>query len=70
MRSTTPTPVAPPFMSERDAARYIAMSVHFLRQARVRGRGPAYARLGSSIRYRLSDLESWLSQRMVRTREA
>ncbi len=57
------------FLTERDAARYVCMSVHFLRQARVKGYGPSYARLGRSIRYRLSDLESWLSQRIVRTRE-
>jgi hypothetical protein len=46
------------------------MSVFYLRQARVRGRGPVYLRFGRSIRYKLADLETWLSQHVVRTREA
>jgi predicted DNA-binding transcriptional regulator AlpA len=45
------------------------MSVAFLRQARVRARGPAYFRIGRSVRYRLSDLDAWLSERRVTTRD-
>ena len=57
---------ASPFLSEADAARYINMSIFFLRQARVQGRGPAFLRFGRAIRYRLSDLEAWLAGRTVR----
>ena len=56
-------------LRERDAARYIGMSVAFLRQARMRARGPAYFRIGRSIRYRVSDLDVWLSARRVTTRD-
>jgi hypothetical protein len=60
---------APPLLQETDAAGYIGMSVAFLRQARVRARGPAYFRIGRSVRYRLSDLDAWLSERRVTTRD-
>ena len=53
-------------INEKDAAAFLAMSVHYLRQARVKGRGPAYARFGRSIRYRPADLDAWLSTHMVR----
>jgi hypothetical protein len=56
-------------LHETDAARYIGMSVAFLRQARIRARGPAYFRIGRSVRYRLSDLDTWLSLRRVTTRD-
>ena len=62
------TRVLPPsLLTERDAARFLCMSVHFLRQARVQGRGPEYVRLGRSIRYTLGALQTFLLQRTVRT---
>jgi hypothetical protein len=56
-------------LHEADAARYVGISVAFLRQARVRAKGPAYFRIGRSVRYRVSDLEAWLSDRRVTTRD-
>jgi excisionase family DNA binding protein len=37
-----------------------------LRQWRRRGTGPAYLKLGRSIRYRLADLEAWERSCLVR----
>jgi len=31
----------------------------------MRGRGPAYIRIGRSIRYRIADLDRWLEQHKV-----
>lgn len=56
-------------LHETEAARHIGMSVAFLRQARVRAKGPAYFRIGRSVRYRVSDLDAWLSLRRVTTRD-
>jgi hypothetical protein len=56
-------------LREADALNYIGMSVAFLRQARVRAKGPAYFRIGRSVRYRPSDLDAWLSVRRVTTRD-
>lgn len=66
--NTGPVQVPASLLSERDAARYIGMSVHFLQQARVRGRGPAFMRIGRSVRYSWEDLQEWLDSQRVRTR--
>lgn len=36
---------------ERDAARFVGYSIAFLRMARQKNRGPAFIRIGRSIRY-------------------
>jgi predicted DNA-binding transcriptional regulator AlpA len=54
-------------LQERAAASYIGMSRAFLRAAR-NGRGtpgPVYLQIGRAIRYRISDLDQWLGQRVV-----
>ena len=58
-------------MTEADAAQYIGMSPAFLRMDRLRGHvggrtpGPPYLKLGRSVRYQRSDLDSWLDTRRV-----
>lgn len=55
------------FLNEEDAARHIGMSVSFLRMARCRGvlgnrtTPPPYHKIGSAIRYDLTDLDAWLA---------
>ncbi|PIU25965.1 MAG: DNA-binding protein [Candidatus Aquicultor secundus] len=55
-------------VNEKDAAKYIGMSVSFLRQARCDGPtanrtpGPVFLRLGRAIRYRTEDLDKWLEE--------
>ena len=55
-------------VNDHEAARIIAMSVHFLRQARYREPtgdrtpGPAYYKIGRSIRYNVEDLDTWLTE--------
>ena len=56
-------------LTEREAALYIGMSVAFLQQERMRRRGPVYLRIGRSVRYDTSDLDSWCVDRRV-THEA
>ena len=58
-------------VSEKEAARYIGMSVHFLRKSRMEGRrknrtpGPPFIKIGKSIRYSLRDLDAWLLEHRV-----
>lgn len=58
-------------LQERDAARYIGMSVPFLRQSRMHGArlkrtpGPPYIRVGRAIRYLRTDLDAWLESHRV-----
>ncbi len=60
---------APAVMDEKDAAYYIGMSPGFLRRCRMEGKsksgtkGPVYVRVpgGRTIRYRIEDLDAWLT---------
>lgn len=55
-------------VNEKEAAKYIGMSVSFLRQARCDGStanrtlGPPFIRIGRAIRYSISDLNAWLEK--------
>jgi predicted DNA-binding transcriptional regulator AlpA len=52
-------------LNEKQAACYIGMSVHTLRQWRFRGVGPVYVKMGSSVRYLRGTLDSFLESRTV-----
>ena len=58
-------------LTEKDAARYIGMSRSFLSADRINGyrdgrtKGPAFMKLGRSVRYRRDDLDRWLMQNRV-----
>lgn len=55
-------------VDEHVAARYIAKSVSWMRQARCKSKtaaiagGPPFFKLGRNCRYRISDLDAWLEQ--------
>lgn len=66
MQPTTPAQT----IAEPDASRYVGLSVAYLRQARRLGRGPAYLRIGRTIRYCIADLDQWLAAHRVQTRES
>lgn len=62
----TSVPLPASTLSERDAAAYIAMTIYFLRRARYSGQGPAYVKMGRrSVRYRVADLEAWLTRNRI-----
>ena len=65
-RHTQPAATIP----EPAAARYVAMSRAYLRQARAQGRGPAYLQIGRAVRYRIEDLDAFLNARRVETRDS
>ena len=50
-------------MTPREVSEAFGISEHTLAKWRVAGAGPIYIRVGSCIRYRLSDLEEWLQSR-------
>ena len=47
------------FLRERDLALRWHKSIRSLQRWRMEGSGPAYVRLGGSIRYRLSDVRAY-----------
>ena len=50
-------------LSEGQLAELLTVSVAALRRWRLQKRGPKYIKLGTLVRYRLSDIELWLATR-------
>ena len=47
-------------LDQKGAARLLRLSVRTLERHRIAGTGPKFCRLGRLIRYRESDLRSWI----------
>lgn len=47
------------FMTEKEAATFLGLSVRTLQGLRYRGGGPIFYKFGRSVRYLRSDLTSW-----------
>ena len=55
-------------LSPRDVAAITGLSVETLAQWRSQGRGPLFVKISRNfVRYRKSDLDGWLAERIVRT---
>lgn len=52
-------------LNEEETSRYVAMSRPWLRLQRMKGTGPAYIRIGRTIRYDVHDLDAWLNEHRV-----
>ena len=48
------------FLTEKDVAEQIKVSLASLRRWRLLQRGPRFVKVGSLVRYRPEDLEQWL----------
>lgn len=59
-RASSPTDGA--LLTEKQAAAYLHLHPKCLGIWRMRGKGPAFYKLGRSVRYRKGDLEKWLEQ--------
>ena len=65
----TPTPMEPPvpttpgLLNEHQVAEYLNMSLGSLRRWRLFRTGPKYLKIGSAVRYRREDLDTWLNSR-------
>lgn len=57
----------PETMTEAQAATYVCLSQETLRRWRAEGRGPAYQKLGRSVRYLRSELDAWQHRQRQRT---
>lgn len=53
-----------PVLNTSEAAQTLGLAVTTLEKLRVHGGGPRYVKLGRAVRYRNSDLESWLDDRL------
>lgn len=48
-------------LDTQSAALLVGLSPHALERFRYHGGGPRFLKLGRSVRYRVSDLEEWMS---------
>jgi Helix-turn-helix domain len=48
------------FLTEKDVAKQIKVSLASLRRWRLLQRGPRFIKVGALVRYRAEDLEQWL----------
>lgn len=51
-------------MSSKGASAYVGCSEASLRLWRSKGQGPRYFRAGKLVRYRKTDLDSWIEARL------
>ena len=61
------THLNPIAVDELVASAFTSISVSSLQKMRVRGDGPVYAKIGNRVRYRLADLEAFVSDSIVRS---
>jgi excisionase family DNA binding protein len=50
------------FLSPRELAKYLGISLSAIVAYRTDGNGPAYLKVGRLVRYRISDVEKWLDE--------
>jgi predicted DNA-binding transcriptional regulator AlpA len=65
MPSTSPQ-VAPQreFLDSRELAEWFGVHPQWPLEARLRGDGPPYVKLGRSVRYRRAAVEAWLARQV------
>jgi hypothetical protein len=52
-------------VNEHEAAKFLKKSVQTLRNDRCSRKGPAYLKLGRSVRYRVSDLLDYIERNRI-----
>jgi excisionase family DNA binding protein len=53
------------YYTPEEAAEYLRSSPSTLAKLRLNGGGPAFTRIGRVIRYRRSDLDRWMSDKLA-----
>jgi predicted DNA-binding transcriptional regulator AlpA len=53
-----------PLFDEAQVSQLTGRGIATLQKDRVRGTGPKYVKLGRHVRYRTSDVEAWIVQRV------
>jgi excisionase family DNA binding protein len=57
-------------LTQSEAARVLRLSERTLERLRLRGGGPHYVKAGRAVRYRETDLEEWIADRVVTSTSA
>ena len=62
-KTSLPPPPPDKLLSEKEVARIISMSASFLQHDRQRGGGIPFLKIGTSVRYRKSDIDAYLARK-------
>jgi excisionase family DNA binding protein len=54
-------------LTTKEAASYVRLGKPTLERFRISGDGPPYCKLGGAVRYRKTDLDTWLESRRIRS---
>lgn len=54
-------------LDTKAAAVRVGLSPVTMERMRLTGEGPAYAKLGKAVRYRIADIDAWVADRLVRS---
>lgn len=65
MYSLSRTGGSDPLLTEAQASHVLNLSVRTLQAWRGQGRGPNFVRAGRAVRYRSTDLVSWINEQTV-----
>jgi excisionase family DNA binding protein len=57
-------------LTQSDAAKLLRLSERTLERLRLQGGGPLFVKAGRAVRYRESDLETWIAARVVSSTSA
>lgn len=52
-------------LDTKEASDHLGLAESTLEKMRVAGSGPAFAKLGRAVRYRICDLDGWAADRLV-----
>jgi excisionase family DNA binding protein len=61
--SAIATAPATEILTAAEAAKILRVSVSFLAKARMHGNGPAFMKVGRSVRYTMSALQQWMKSK-------
>ena len=51
------------FVSAKEAARILGVHPNTLCKWRISGKGPAFIKIGRRVRYRMTEISTWMSER-------
>jgi len=57
-------------LTQREAASALRLSERTLERLRLQGNGPMFVKAGRAVRYRESDIEAWINERVVSSTSA
>jgi predicted DNA-binding transcriptional regulator AlpA len=58
------------YLSEKDFSAISGFSVYTIQQWRHYDKGPIYRKIGTSVRYLLTDIQKWMDETIVTPRNA